>query len=83
MFIECCYSSYCIICYILYGVFLMYFYDVLQNLSETKNATVSVIFLIDSFTSITVTDTLRYRVSQKADIELKISRNDIVSIDFS
>ncbi len=61
----------------------MYFYDVLQNLSETKNATVSVIFLIDSFTSITVTDTLRYRVSQKADIELKISRNDIVSIDFS
>lgn len=64
-------------------MFLIFFYDALQNLSENKkNATVFIIFLIISFTGITVTDSLIYSVSQKAEMELKISGDNIASVDF-
>lgn len=64
-------------------MFLIFLYDALQNLYENKkNATVFVIFLIISFAGITITDSLIYSVSQKAEMELHISGDNTVSVDF-
>lgn len=57
--------------------------DALQNLYENrKNAIVFMIFLVMNFTGIIVTDSLIYSVSQRAETELTISGDKIISVDF-
>ncbi|HBL8814442.1 TPA: permease, partial [Escherichia coli] len=56
--------------------------DALQNLHENKKSILLfVIFLVMSFTGIIVTDSLIYSVSQKAESELNINGDNIITVN--
>ena len=63
-------------------MFLTYTSDALQNLYENrKNIILFVIFLVISFTGIIVTDSLIYSVSQKAESELNINGDNVITVN--
>ncbi len=56
--------------------------DALQNLHENRrNIFLFVIFLVISFAGIIITDSLIYSVSQKAESELDISGDNVITVD--
>lgn len=64
-------------------MFIICIRDAFLNLYENrKSFIVFTIFLIISFTGIIVTDSLIYSVSQRAESELKIYGDNIISVDF-
>ncbi|EFJ2838313.1 hypothetical protein ACNZ55_004314 [Escherichia coli] len=63
-------------------MFFIYTSDALQNLYENrKNIILFVIFLVMSFTGIIVTDSLIYSVSQKAESELNINGDNVITVN--
>lgn len=64
-------------------MFIICICDAFLNLYENrKSFIVFTIFLIISFTGIIVTDSLIYSVSQRAESELKIQGDNVITIDF-
>lgn len=64
-------------------MFIICICDAFLNLYENrKSFIVFTIFLIISFTGIIMTDSLIYSVSQRAESELKIQGDNVITIDF-
>lgn len=62
---------------------IVYIHDALNNLFENrKSAIVLVIFLVISFMGIIITDSIIFSVSKKAEAELTINNDNVVSISF-